>query len=64
MWNRRQQPLRQLTSGETCLFMTLGELNVEVGDQCVDVVISLDLQAERRGKRKVLSLYCVDVHFL
>lgn len=44
--------------------MTLGELHVEIGDQRVDVVVPLNLQAERRGKRQVLRLHCVDVHLL
>lgn len=39
--------VRHLTGGKTSLFMTLGKLDVEVGDQCMDVVIPLDLQAER-----------------
>lgn len=39
--------MRHLTSRETGLLVTLGELNMEVGDQCMDVVIPLDLQAER-----------------
>lgn len=39
--------MTELTSGETGLLVTFGELNVEVGDQCVDVVVPLDLQAER-----------------
>lgn len=41
----------QLTSGEASLLMTLCELHMEIGDQRVDVVIPLSLQAERRGKR-------------
>lgn len=44
--------------------MTLGELDVEVGDQRVDVVVPLDLQAERRREREVLRLHRVDVHLL
>lgn len=39
-----------LTSGEASLLVTLGELHVEIGDKCVDVVVPLNLQAERRGK--------------
>lgn len=44
--------------------MTLGELDVEVGDHGVDIVVPLDLQAEGRGERQVLRLHRVDVHFL
>lgn len=44
--------------------MTLGELDVEVGHQGVDVVVALDLQAEGRGEGQVLWLHRVDVHFL
>lgn len=39
--------MRQPTGGETSLLVTFSELDVEVGDQRVDVVVSLDLQAER-----------------
>lgn len=53
-----------LTCGETCLLVTLGELDMEVGDQCVDVVVPLDLQAERCGEWQVLTLHRVDVHLL
>lgn len=42
-----RQCLRQRTGGETSLLVTLGEFDVEVGDQSVDVVVPLDLQAER-----------------
>lgn len=35
-----------LTSGEAGLLVTLGELDVEVGDEGVDVVVALNLQAE------------------
>lgn len=34
------------TCGEASLLVTLGELDVEVGDKSVNVVISLDLQAK------------------
>ena len=61
---RVRECLRQRTGGETSLLVTLGELDVEVGDQSMDVVVPLDLQAERWGKREVLSLHRVDVHFL
>ena len=35
-----------LTSGEAGLLVTLGELDVEIGDQGVDVIVALDLQTE------------------
>lgn len=44
--------------------MTLGELDVEISDQGVDVVVALDLQAEGRGEGQVLCLHRVNVHFL
>ena len=44
--------------------MTLGELDVEVGDQSVDVVVPVDLQAEGGREGQVLGLHCVDVYFL
>lgn len=52
------------TSGEAGLLVTLGELDVEVGDQGVDVIVPLDLQAEGRREGQVLRLHGVDVHFL
>lgn len=42
----KQPRVTQLTSGEASLLVTLGELYVKIGDQCVDVVVSLDLEAE------------------
>ena len=53
-----------LTSGEASLLVTLGELDVEIGDQGVDVIIALDLQTEGGGEGQVLWLHSVDVHFL
>lgn len=53
-----------LTCGEAGLLVTLGELNVKVGDQRVDVVVPLDLQAEGGGEGQVLALHRVDVHLL
>lgn len=60
----KQLPIMLLTSGEASLLVTLGELHMEIGDQCVDVVVPLNLQAERRGERQLLRLHCVDVHLL
>ncbi len=53
-----------LTSGEASLFVTLGELDIEVGDQGVDVIVALDLQTEGWREGQVLRLHSVDIHFL
>lgn len=53
-----------LTCGKASLLVTLGELNVKVGDQGMDIVIALDLQTEGWGEGQVLWLHSVDVHFL
>lgn len=53
-----------LTGGEAGPLMTTCELDIEVGDQGVDVVVPLHLQTERRGEGQVLDLNRVDVHFL
>lgn len=52
------------TCGEACFLVTLCELDVEVGDQCMDIVVSLDLQADGWGEGQVLWLHCVDIHLL
>lgn len=57
-------PCEALTRGEAGLLVTLGELDVEVGDQCVDVIVPLDLQAEVGCEGQVLALHRVDVHLL
>lgn len=44
--------------------MTLGEFDIEVGDQSMDVIIPLDLQTEGGGEGQFLWLHRVDVHFL
>jgi len=44
--------------------VTLGELNVEVRDESVNIVVPLNLQTEGRGERQVLRLHRVDVHLL
>lgn len=54
----------RLTGGEAGPLVTAGELYVEVGDQSVDVVVPLHLQAERWGEGQVLQLHGVDVHLL
>lgn len=53
-----------LTRGEAGLLVTLGEFNVEVGDQRVDVIVPLDLQAEVGCEGQVLALHRVDIHLL
>lgn len=64
MFSRWLCPPTLPTSGEAGLLVTLGELDVEVGDQGVDVIVPLDLQAEGRREGQVLRLHGVDVHFL
>ena len=54
----------KLTSGEASPLVAASEFNVEVGDQGVDVVVPLDLQAEGGGEGQVLGLHRVDVHLL
>lgn len=53
-----------LTGGEAGPLVTARELDVEVGDQRVDVVVPLHLQAERRGEGQVVDLHRVDVYLL
>lgn len=53
-----------LTGGETSLLVTFGELYVEIRNQCMDVIVTLDLQTEGWGERQVLWLHSVDVHLL
>lgn len=54
----------RITGGEPSPLVTASELDVEVGDQSVDVVIPLHLQAEWWGEGQVLQLHCVNVHLL
>lgn len=44
--------------------MTARELDVEVGDEGVNVIIPLHLQAEGRGEGQVVDLHRVYVHLL
>lgn len=44
--------------------MAACELYVEVSYQGMNVVISLYLEAEWRGKAKVINFYGVNIHFL
>lgn len=60
----KKRLLFSLTSGETSLLVTFGELNGEIGDQSMDVIIALNLQTEGWGEGQVLWLHSVDVHFL
>lgn len=59
-----REVLKHDTCGEARLFMTLGEFDIEVGDQSMDVIIPLDLQTEGGGEGQFLWLHRVDVHFL
>lgn len=54
----------RITGGEPSPLVTASELDVEVGDQSVDVVIPLHLQAEWWGEGQVLQLHRVNVHLL
>lgn len=53
-----------LTGGEAGPLVAAGELDVEVGDQGMDVIVPLHLQAEGWGEAQVLQLHCVDIHLL
>lgn len=53
-----------LTGREAGPLVASGKLDVEVGHQCMHVVIPLHLQAEGGGEGQVLHLDCVDVHLL
>lgn len=44
--------------------MALGKFDIKIGDQGVDVVIALDLQAEGRCERQLFRLHRVNVHLL
>lgn len=63
-WREGDVLCEALTRGEAGLLVTLGELDVEVGDQRVDVIVPLDLQAEVGGEGQVLALHRVDIHLL
>lgn len=68
MWNVRSSAFGQVyrvpTCGEADLLVTLGELDVEVGDECVDIIIPLDLQTDGWSEGQVLWLHRVDVYLL
>lgn len=61
--NRKQVP-QWRTGGEAGSLMAACELDVEVGDQSMDVVVPLHLQAEGRGEGQILDLHRIDVHLL
>lgn len=44
--------------------MALGKFNIKIGDEGVDVVVSLYLQAEGRREGQLFRLHSVNVHFL
>lgn len=54
----------KLTGGEASPLVAASELDVEVGNQSMNVVVSFNLQAEWWGEGQVLQLHCVDVHLL
>lgn len=55
---------KRLTSREAGPLVAAGELNIEVGDQGMDIVVPLDLQTERRREGQIVYLHRVDVHLL
>lgn len=60
----QRQQAGTLTGREADPLMAAGELDVEVGNQRVDVVVPLHLEAEWGRERQVFGLHCVDVHLL
>lgn len=54
----------RLTCRKPHFLVALGKFNIKIGDQGVDVVIALDLQAEGRRERQLFRLDCVNVHLL
>ena len=55
---------RRLTCGKPHFLVALGKLDIEIGDQGVDVVVALYLQAEGRREGQLLRLHRVNVHLL
>ena len=55
---------RRLTCGKSHFLVALGKLDIEIGDQGVDVVVALYLQAEGRREGQLLRLHRVNVHLL
>ena len=52
------------TGGESCALVAFGELDVEEGDESLDVVVATTLQMERGGECEVRLLHRVDVYLL
>ena len=52
------------TSGEACALVAFGELDVEEGDESLDVVVAATLQVERSRECEVRLLHRVDVYLL
>ena len=55
---------RRLTCGKPHFLVALGKLDIEIGDQGVDVIVALYLQAEGRREGQLLRLHRVNVHLL
>lgn len=53
-----------LTGGESGPLVTTSEFDVKVSNKSMDVVILLNLQAERGGEGQVLQLHRINVHLL
>lgn len=54
----------RLTSGETCLLVTVRKLNVKVADQCLHVIIPFAHQLERGVKCKIFNFDCTYINLL
>ena len=55
---------RRLTCGKPHFLVALGKLDIEIGDQGMDVVVALYLQAEGGCEGQLLRLHRVNVHLL
>lgn len=60
IWNAN----KRLTCGKPHFLVALGKFNIKIGDQGMDVVIALDLQAEGRREGQLFRLDRVNVHLL
>ena len=52
------------TSGESCALVAFGELDVEEGDERLDVVVAATLEVEGGRECEVRLLHRVDVYLL
>lgn len=54
----------QITCRKSHLFVALCKFNIKIGDQGMNVIIALNLEAECRSKFQFFSLHCINVYFL